>query len=432
MKGETRFHRRFMIDPWKPVYRHLAQNQMVRHSALLFAGYFVAHLLNLFYQMVVSRTLPPEEYAILAACVGALLILQYPLMTLTTGLSRYSSLLEHANRMGDVRRLLTRWLWRSASAGMALALASLVFRHELADLFHIDRTGPIIVAALSLPVFLMLPIVLGVSQGIQRFGWNSVTTMAGSFTRLVVGTALVLLLYPTSGCGLLGHSAGIALHVLALALGLYWLLRRAVVSPAPLPRLRVFLAQSGTIQIAYAILMTADVILIKHYIPSEQEFAYAATLGRLAVFLSSTIVIAMFPKVTTDAALTAEQHKIFRQSLLYTAVFAGLAALGCLLFPRLLLQILFGIEEPSRTLQAMTAGMAVVMGLSALLNTCLQFLVAQKRFWPTLWIVASAIGYLLASTQWHEQAWHILALAAVANIIPLIRILPICWRQGRR
>ena len=76
---------RYSLDVrMQQVRQHLKTNQMLRHSALLFAGYVAAHMLNMLYQMVVSRQLPPDEYALLAAFVGALLIVQYPLMTLTT------------------------------------------------------------------------------------------------------------------------------------------------------------------------------------------------------------------------------------------------------------------------------------------------------------------------------------------------------------
>jgi len=408
------------------IQQQLRENQMLRHSALLFTGYLTAHALNLLYQMIVSRKLPANEYTLLAAFVGALLIVQYPLMTLTTALSRYSSLLMQAGRHGDVRRLLTRWLLRSMYAGLALAAIGLWFRAPISQMLHIDRTGPVMVAAISLPAFLILPVVLGVSQGIQRFDWNAGTTMAGSLTRVLLGTLLILIFYPTSGWGLLAHGAGTGFNVFALVAGLYWIMHKQQATETPLPKLRLFLLQSGLVQLAYATLMTADVILVKHLIPQEDAFAYAATLGRMTVFLSSTIVIAMFPKVTSSGHITQQQFQIFKQSLLYTALCAAIAITGCLLFPRFLLRFLFGIHAPSPTLVAMTMTMAIIMGISALLNTCLQFLVAQKRFLPTCWVILAAILYIAACALFHSQTWHILIWSAAANTLALLALLPAC------
>lgn len=403
---------------------------MLRHGALLFAGYMIAHVLNTLYQMIVSRRLDPVEYSILAAFVSALLILQYPLMTLATALSRYSSLLILDQRLGDIHRLLTRWLLRTGLVGILLAAIGIWFREPISEILHINRTGPILAAALCLPACLMLPVVLGVSQGMQRFGWNAATTMAGSCVRLALGAALVIFVLPTSGWGLLGHGAGIGFNVLTLAFGLYWILRATTPSTTPLPLLRTFLLQSGLVQLSYATLMTADVILIKHFLPDELEFAYAATLGRLAVFLSSTIVIAMFPKVTATGRISRAQLTIFKQSLLYTAICAAMTLVGCALFPRVLLRILFGMPDPSAAMQAMMIAMTGVMSLSALLNTCLHFLVAQKRFLPTIWVCLAAIAYLTASALQHASAWNILTWAAIANGLPLLVLLPICWRTA--
>jgi O-antigen/teichoic acid export membrane protein len=401
-------------------------DQMFRHSALLFCGYFAAHLLNTFYQMVVSRQLAPEEYTILAAFVSALLILQYPLMTLTTTLSRFSSLLYQQNRHGDVARLLTRWIIRAGLAGTLGALCVVRARHTITDMLHINQTATVLVAALSIPAFFMLPIVLGISQGIERFGWNALTTTIGSLCRLLLGSLLVLYVMPTSAWGLLGHGLGTGLNMVLLLFGLYFVLKTFSPTDLPLPRLRSFLLQNGVVQISYAILMTADVILITHFIPEEHEFAYAATLGRLAVFLSSTIVIAMFPKVTTDGGLSRKQHNIFKQSLVYTATFAILAILGCFLFSRLLLLILYGIDTPSISLRIMTGAMAAVMGVSALLNTCLQYLVAQKRFYATIWVVLMATLYIVASVLWHQHSWQILLWAGIFNTAAMIALLIAC------
>jgi O-antigen/teichoic acid export membrane protein len=418
------FLNRLIQSAWS----RLRDNQMLRHSAIIFTGYLIAHLLNTVYQMVVSRVLSPMEYTLLAAFVSALLIVQYPLMTLTTALSRFSSLLVADKQYGDVRRLLTRWLLRTGLAGTLLAIAGILLRDIAGEILHIHRTGPIIVAALSLPLFLMLPIVLGVSQGMQHFGWNTLTTIGGSLTRVVLGSFLILCMAPSSGWALAGHGAGIGFTVLTLALGLYWILRASKPTTSALPQLRLFLVQSGLVQLAYATLMTADILLIKHLLPQEVEFAYAATLGRLAVFLSSTIVIAMFPKVTSSGRISSEQLLIFKQSLLYTAVCTLLAMIGCAVFPRLLLRILFGMQNPSRNLQLLMIAMTFAMSLSALLNTCLQFLVAQKRFLPTIWVCVAAVAYITACDLYHESAWAILLWATLANGFALLMVLPVCWR----
>jgi hypothetical protein len=64
--------------------------------------------------------------------------------------------------------------------------------------------------------------------------------------------------------------------------------------------------------------------------------------------------------------------------------------------------------------------MAVVMGLSALLNVYVQFLIAQRRFKSCLIVIASAFGYLLCAHLYHQATWQIVAAAAAFNAIALL------------
>ena len=84
------------------IWQKLKTDDLLRHSALLFASMLVAHTSNAAFQMVVGRKLPKEEFALLAAFLAALMIIRRPLATLRTALCHYGSLLEQEGRRGDV------------------------------------------------------------------------------------------------------------------------------------------------------------------------------------------------------------------------------------------------------------------------------------------------------------------------------------------
>ena len=86
---------------------------------------------------------------------------------------------------------------------------------------------------------------------------------------------------------------------------------------------------------------------------------------------------AMFPKVASKGTLSRRQKTLFMQSFGYTAVFVAGSVVGCFLLPGLLARILFGIVDPSPYLKHMIGFMALVMGISALLNVTVQFLLSK-------------------------------------------------------
>jgi hypothetical protein len=214
---------------------------------------------------------------------------------------------------------------------------------------------------------------------------------------------------------MLGHGLGIYTSAAILFIGLYFILRKNRKSSVILPSMRFYLLQSFFIQMAYAILMTADVILVKHYIPDDTEFAYAATLGRLVVFLPGAIVAVMFPKVASSGTMSCAQRAIFIRSFSYTGGFIFLAVAGCALFPGLLARILFGITDASVYLKRMIGLMALVMGFSALLNVIIQFFVAQRRFKHAFSVVGFACLYLIGAMVFHENSGQVVAVSACCN-----------------
>lgn len=402
---------------------------MLRHTAVIFAGMAVVHVCNLIFQMAVSRGLSAEEYTLLAAFLGILAIISLPLSTLATGVSHHSSLLVQEQRRGDVKRLLKKWLLQAGLPAILLGALVIGFNKPVAALFHLDRVEPVIIAGAVLPGLFWLAVLTGAGQGLQLFGWCSAATIAGAVARLALGAGFVWFLYPACGWAMLGHGLGIYASAAVLLPAVLLVLRGQPGSGARLPRLRFFLLQSVYIQTAYAVLMTADVVLVKHFLPHDTEFAYAATLGRLVVFLPGAIVTAMFPKVSSKGAGSSEQHRLFLKSLQWTALMVGGSVLGCYLFSGLLVRILFGVADASGYLKGMVGAMAAVMGFSALLNVALQYLMAQRRFRVGVALVLCSGLYITSAFWFHTSGWYIIAASGIFNAIALVACLIVACRR---
>lgn len=411
---------------------HLLSDELLRHTGILFSGMMVVHVCNMLFQMGVSRALPKEEYALLAAFLAVLAIIQRPLSTLTTGVSHYSSLLQQDGRRGDVTRLLRKWLLLCGSAGLLFGGLAVVFNEPVAGFLHLERSAPVVVGGLILPVLFCLPVLGGAGQGLQLFGWCSASNIIGALARLGFGAGFVWFWVPACGWAMLGHGLGMYASAGLLLLGLFLLLHGSAKSSERLPSMRLYLLQSFFIQAAYAVLMTADVVLVKHYFPEDTEFAYAATLSRMVIFLPGAIVAAMFPKVASRGAGTRDQHRIFLKSMKWTGLLVVASVAGCFLLPGLLARILFGITDASGYLKQMIGLMALVMGLNALLNVVLQYLLAQRRFNPAFAVVVLSLIYLIGARVMHGSPWVIASEAGVCNLIGVLLLLLFVTAKGAK
>lgn len=398
---------------------NLLKDDLLRHTIILFAGMMVVNVSNLAFQMLVSRRLPDVEYALLAAFLSVLGILSYPLLTLSTGLGHYCSLLRQQQRGGDIRRLVKKWLFLTGIPALVLGGLVIIFNYPVAQFLHLDRAAPVIILGAVLPALFWSPVLNGAAQGLELFGWNTASAILGALLKLVMGAGLVWFWYPACGWAMIGHSAGIYLSVAVLLIGLVFFLRGASRTQASLPSLRMYLGQSFLVQIAFAILMNADVIIVKHFLPADTDFPYAGTLGRIVVFLPGAIAIAMFPKVATAGAGTVDHRRIFLRSFGYTALCVAAAALACMLFPSFVLHFMFGIREANEHLIYLSRLMCIAMTACALLNVTIQFLLAQRRF-GGLWIaVIACILYLVSARMYHATSEHIALAAIGANLLAL-------------
>ena len=402
------------------IWEKIKKDDLLRHSTLLFISMVMVHGCNMLFQMVVGRKLPKEEFALLAAFLAALMIIQRPLGALRTAMSHYSSLLEADGRRGDVKRLLRKWLLLTSLPSIIGGLLVVVFSDTLAAYFHVDRPAPVMIAGALLPALCWLPIVNGAAQGLERFRLTASSAIIGAVVRLFLGAGFTVVLYRACGWAMLGHGLSIYVTVGVVLIGLWLLLHGHPSGSESLPSMRLYMFHSFFTVAAYAVLMTADVVLVKHYLPEDPDFSFAATLGRTVAFLPGAIAVAMFPKVTSKGALTREQRRVFFRSFGYTAMFVLVGVVGCALLPGLLKIIFYGKKAFSPEFSHMIRLMAVVMGFSALLNINVQFLLAQRRFKACAVVVLSGCGYLLCGHFFHESAWQIATAAAVFNLLALV------------
>jgi O-antigen/teichoic acid export membrane protein len=291
---------------------------------------------------------------------------------------------------------------------------------QFAGFFHLDRVEPVVIASLSLPALFLLPVLSGSAQGLQRFGLSVISSISGAVSRLALGAGFVWFLYPASGWAMLGHGLGVYVSTAVLLYGLFPPIRKAIPSDQAIPSMRLYILQSFLILAAYSVLMNADVVLVKHFLPVNTEFAYAAILSRIVVFLPGAIVVVMFPKVTsTGKSFSAEKRKVFLKSLVYTALCVVLSVVVCALIPGVITRILFGMRETSDSLRRMILIMTIAMGINALASVAIQYHLAQRRCKVLIPAILFSLMYLLSACLFHESAMQIALAAGVFNAATL-------------
>ncbi len=425
---------RFVVDIYDRLLSNavefLRADSLFRHATLLSFAALIAHVCNILFQMIVGRVLPESEYALLAAFLAVFAISARPLGTLDTAMNHYTSVMIQSGNEGLIGRLTIKWATLTVSASMVPAFIGVLFADRIAAFFHLDRAAPVIIASLALPALCAAPVLNGVLSGMQRFAESAMAATVGAFLRVALVGVLVTLAHSASGWALSAHVGGLYMSFGLMAVFLLPLVRGRSNCKGQIPSMRFYLAWCFLIQVGAGILMTADVVLVRRYFPAESDFAYAATLARLILFLCAPVAVAMFPKVSSSGTFTREHRGLYRRSILYTLALVLLLTILLAVIPGLMLRVFFRITTPDPRLLALTRQLAVIMGMTTLLQVNVNLLLAQRRFRLLSVIVACALLYVGAAYLWHPSVYAIIVAAGLANAVALMATTFFIFRLG--
>lgn len=399
-----------------------AANFLLRHSLLLLAVSQVSNISNVLFHMVMGRWLAPAEYGILVSMLALVSISSLPLNALSNGTAFFSAQLLQQQRRGDIFPLLRRWSLKLSGAALILLLLGLCASQSLAQFFKLPDRIPLVLALAVLALSFYPPIIGGALQGIQAFGWGSVSAASWGVIRLSVGCALVAGLGALANWALLSQVLGVLVSALIGLLALYFILRSSRRSAEKLPGAQAYLLRTLVVLGAFALLMNADILIVKHYFEPDASglFARPATIARTIIYLPMPIAAALFPKTVSDGLMSVQHGRLLGQALLYTALLIIPIALLATLFPQVPLGILYHDWQPSAAMRGLLRATVWAMSPLSLAYIIMQFELSQSRFRLTAPLLCCAALYLLGVSLWHASLLQIVAVLAVVSILTLL------------
>jgi O-antigen/teichoic acid export membrane protein len=329
----------------------------------------LAGLLGVAFQSLVSHQLRPADYGAVFTVVTVITFIALPATAFTLLMARETSRGRASGHQAPSAALLRRGnralLFLGLAIGSVLALSS----ELLARAFGV----PVelwLAASIGVPFSIAFPLLLGEFQGEQRFGMFAFLITGQALLKLALAIVLGLLLGPFGVIA--GISvAGIAVYVLALTF-----LRRKLAIKPNLPWLRPTLPYLGLVvpsTIALAVLLSSDVLLVKHYFAARPagEYSAVAALGRAIFWGASAVAIVLFPKLTVRYVRGSRGGQLVAASLAFVVIGGVVGFAGMSLLSRPLLTAFAGsaYSAASTYLPLYAVGMTFLGGAAVLIAT---------------------------------------------------------------
>lgn len=289
-------------------------------------------------------------------------------------------------------------------------LIYIVFIPLISNFLKVDSFFLVFLVGVLFCVNAILPINLGILQGLKKFLSVGLTSLSVAVMKLVLGILLVYLGFEVSGAlGAIIISGLLALFVSFLIIRRYFgvpsgnegIDSRGVLKTS-LPMLLPFLL--------ITVLTHVDVILVKHYFPEKVAGLYSvcAVLGRVALYFPGSIIVAMFAMVAHSHSLDEETTPILWKSLLYTFISSGLIIVIYFLIPKFLLSFAFG----SKVLDvAPLLGLySLAMLPMALIRIIANFQMAKGEYSFVYSLLTGTVLMLILISLWHNSLKQVLGI----------------------
>jgi O-antigen/teichoic acid export membrane protein len=287
----------------------------------------LAGVLGFAFQVVISHRVQPSQYGAIFTVLTLLTLVGLPASAVTLMMAREASRDrangQHASSaamLHDGNRILL-------FGGLFITALAVISSPFLSGFFAIP-IDLLIAGSVGLPFVLALPLLMGDLQGEQRFL---------EFSSLVLGQAAFKLAAAVTlgiAFGAVGIILGVSLAS-AISYGVaHVLLRRKLAIKARWPWIRPAIAYLGVLlpsTLALAVLLSSDVLLVKHFFGSVPAGEYAAVvaLSRALYYGAAGVAIVLFPKVIfrESQGRTGSQLVWLSVGLAITGGVAGLVVL---------------------------------------------------------------------------------------------------------
>jgi len=411
--------------------RQVFRSELVRGSVLLLAGFTTLNALNYVFQLIMGRMLGPVDYGAMAALLSVFIVFGVPASTVSTVVTKFTCDYKARDDFAGVFSLLAKMSKRLLWLGVAICAFFIFGGSLLTSFLKIPTVLPVVLLGILFLYYFPAVINDAVLRGLLKFPFLSANSVFSGVLKLGISVLLVYL-----GFNVAGVIVAILLAYLVPYLVTFFPLRflwrhkddgaslnwKEIVSYA-IP------AFSGNL--GMMLLITMDVILVKHFFDPHQAGLYSAlaVVGKIIVFISSPVTMVMFPLVAERYAGGNAYKRIFLQTLLIISA-SSLILIACyFLFPEFLMNLFFGAEYLSAA--PYLGWFGIFIFFYALCTVIGQFFLSIEKTRIIYLALPAAVIQIVLITLYHASFTQVITISTAVTFLLFLGLLVYFLKQSR-
>ena len=399
-------------------------DNLIRHGSFFVIIAMLGNAFNVLFNIVMIRMLGPYDYGIFETLLSVLAILAVPSGVILMTIARYAAQYSAHNHDDNIRHLLRKATLITLLVGLIGGLAVFGIKKIILSQLNIQLKSvlPMLIISFILALGLVLPVFRGSLQGLQKFRWLGLNTIADSIVRLTAGIGLVYL-----GLGIAGAlGASLAVTLIAFVLSIiplrYYLKKpKQIVAESSSTHFYIYAIPVLFYLLGREAFARLDIFIISRYLTDFRGYYTAAALIGVAIWvLPIAIITVMFPKVAHTHAKQESSLHLVQKSLLFSGLLCLIGIAICWIFPRLVIAILYGSKYPIETMTSYIRWFSIAVTPIALANVLLNYHLAKADYACIYLLISGVVLHSILLILFHQTVYHVLSIIFLSGILQII------------
>ncbi len=325
--------------------KKIVQHELIAGSSYLFLGTFFANVLAFLFNLLVIRKLTYAEYGTYASLIALFTLLTIPSASLTTVVVKFATEFLSRGEKSHAKKLYIKVLKGISIFSGIFFLGFMILSPFVGNFLHVTNIILLLFVGILICIAYISISNNAYLQSIFRFDFIAFTTLLGALIRLVVG---VFFLY--IGLRLYGIFIAIVLAVFIpyilsfIPLRLILAVHSSTSVKISTKEIFKFGLPAAISILSLSSLISADVLLVKHFFTPSQAGIYAglSLVGKVILYFTAPIPSVMFPLLVKRTSKGENTTSLFLLSAALVLVPSFVISLGYIIFPSLVITIFLG------------------------------------------------------------------------------------------
>ena len=346
---------------------------------------------GLFMAMVhtVARKMGSQEYSAFVSLLRLLIIMGVPAAALQTIFARQAAAVTNDQQEEQLHATTRAILTSTFLVGLVCGGAVLAATRPLSRLLTISNPAALYFTVLLAPIGLWIPIGKGLLQGKHHFGGLGWLQISDGAVRFSVMLLMVVVLGGKAAGGMFAVMAGQLITVVLAAILTRALWQRR---PAVAFLWKTWLGQALPLTLGLGtvlVMSSIDMLFVQGLFSDTGQTALyggAMLTGFAIIQFIAPVALVMFARVAQNVA-RAERADSLGMTLAATLLFGAVAAVGCTLFPRLPLRLMYFSNREMWDAAPLVPWFAWALLPLTVANVLVQNILARGRFRAVPWLL---------------------------------------------